>query len=68
MRRAQLHMRIAANLEVLYGNECEAHAAELAYHYTESVSAAANDKLITYSLLAGEQAPTGWHSFSNSSG
>ena len=56
MRRAQLHMRIAANLEVLYGNECEAHAAELAYHYTESVSAAANDKLITYSLLAGEQA------------
>lgn len=56
IRRAQLHLRIAANLEILYGNECEAHATELAYHYAESVSDAATKKLITYSLLAGQQA------------
>ena len=55
IRRAQLHMRIAVNLELLYGNECEPHPAELAYHYAESASASATEKLITYSLLAGEQ-------------
>ena len=56
IRRAQLHLRIATNLEVLYGDECEVHAVELAYHYAESASEVATKRLVSYSLLAGEQA------------
>ncbi len=37
-RMARLHARIAQALEELYGAEAEARAAELAYHFVESVA------------------------------
>jgi tetratricopeptide (TPR) repeat protein/predicted Ser/Thr protein kinase len=54
-RRARLHAVIADALEDVYGDDAEAHAAELAYHFAE---AATVEKLIRYSRLAGEQAYT----------
>ena len=37
-RRVQVHARIAEALESLYGDEAEAHAGELAHHYTEAAA------------------------------
>ena len=34
----------------------EAHAAELAHHFAQSEAVTGSDKLVRYSLLAGEQA------------
>jgi eukaryotic-like serine/threonine-protein kinase len=52
----RLHARIAQALEELYGAQAEAHAAELAYHYSEAEAALGPGKLVHYSLLAGEKA------------
>ena len=56
IRRVRLHARIAETLEELYGDTAEAHAAELAYHFAQAGAVAGNDKLVHYSLLAGERA------------
>ena len=53
--RVRLHARIAEGLEELYGDEAEAHAAELAHHFTEAQTVLGIVKLVRYSLLAGEQ-------------
>ncbi len=55
-RRARLHARIAEALEELYGAQVEAHAAELALHYDEAQAVLGPEKLVHYSLLAGESA------------
>ena len=55
-RRVRLHARIADALEGLYGDEAEAHAAELAHHYNEAQASTGYTKLVRYSLLAGDQA------------
>jgi DNA-binding CsgD family transcriptional regulator len=55
-RRVRLHARIAEALEALYGADVEAHAAELAYHFAQAQTVLGTDKLVRYSLLAGEQA------------
>jgi serine/threonine protein kinase/tetratricopeptide (TPR) repeat protein len=55
-RRARLHARIAESLEELYGNNAEAHAAELSHHFAEAQALIGNEKLLRYSLLAGERA------------
>ena len=55
-RRVRLHARIAEVLEGLYGAHVEARAAELAYHFAEAQSILGPDKLVRYSLLAGERA------------
>ena len=55
-RRVRLHARIGVALEGLYGEEAEAHAAELAYHFAEAEPVLGAEKLVLYSLLAGEQA------------
>ena len=55
-RRVRLHARIAGALEELYGEDAESHAAELAYHYARADAVAGPDKLVYYSLLAGERA------------
>ncbi|MFQ6030094.1 MAG: serine/threonine-protein kinase PknK, partial [Dehalococcoidia bacterium] len=55
-RRVRLHARIAEMLEELYGASVEANAAELAYHYGEAEAVTGPDKLVRYSLLAGEWA------------
>jgi tetratricopeptide (TPR) repeat protein len=55
-RRVRLHADIAEALEALYGKDAPAHAAELAHHYAEAEMALGTDKLVKYSLLAGEKA------------
>jgi tetratricopeptide (TPR) repeat protein len=55
-RRVRLHARIAEALEALYGNQAEAHAAELAHHFAEAQTVLGPEKLVRYSLLAGEKA------------
>ena len=55
-RRVRLHARIAEALEALYGDDGEAHAAELAHHFAEAQTSTGITKLVRYSLLAGEQA------------
>jgi predicted ATPase len=55
-RRVRLHARIAQALEELYGPEAEAHAAELAHHFAEAQTVLGTEKLVRYSLLAGEKA------------
>ena len=55
-RRARLHARIAEGLETLYGNEANAHAAELAHHFAEAQTLTGPEKLVRYSLISGEQA------------
>jgi predicted ATPase len=55
-RRARLHARIAEALEALYGADVEAHAAELAHHFAEAEPVLGIEKLVNYSLLAGERA------------
>ncbi len=55
-RRARLHARIGEVLEELYGTEAEAHAGELAYHFGEAETVLGPEKLVHYSMLAGERA------------
>jgi DNA-binding SARP family transcriptional activator len=55
-RRARLHARVAQALEELFGVRAEAHAAELAHHFAEAETVLGSDKLVRYSLLAGESA------------
>ncbi|MCI0795115.1 MAG: hypothetical protein J4O03_16750, partial [Chloroflexi bacterium] len=55
-RRVRLHARIAEALEELYGDDAEARAAELAHHFAEAETVLGTDKLVRYSLLAGEHA------------
>ena len=54
-RRVRLHARIAEALEELYGADAQAHAAELAHHFAEAEGVLGTDKLVRYSLLAGER-------------
>ncbi|MFQ6027156.1 MAG: AAA family ATPase [Dehalococcoidia bacterium] len=55
-RRARLHADIGEALEELYGTSAEAHAAQLAYHFTRAEAVTGSERLVKYSLLAGEQA------------
>ena len=55
-RQVRLHARIAEALEKIYGDNVEAHAAELAYHCAEAETILGTEKLVRYFLLAGEQA------------
>ena len=51
-----MHARIAQALEELYGDDADAHAAELAHHFSQAEAVTGKEKLVHYSLLAGEQA------------
>ena len=55
-RRVRLQARIAEALEDLYGDDSDAHAHELAHHFAEAESLLGTEKLVRYSLLAGERA------------
>lgn len=55
-RKVRLHARIAEVLEQLYGDQSEAHAAELIYHLAEAVTMTGPTKLVHYSYIAGERA------------
>jgi len=54
-RRVRMHARIAETMETMYGSEAEAHAAELAHHFAEAEAILGTEKLVKYSLLAGEK-------------
>jgi tetratricopeptide (TPR) repeat protein len=56
IRRVRLHARIAQALEALYGEQAEAHAAELAHHFAEAQAVLGTEKLVRYSMPAGERA------------
>ena len=55
-RRVRLHARIAETLEEIYGDQAESHAAELAHHFSQAEAVVGSEKLVRYSLLAGELA------------
>jgi predicted ATPase len=55
-RQALIHGRIGQTLEELYGDHIAPCAADLAYHFGEAVPIIGPDKLVQYSLLAGEEA------------
>jgi predicted ATPase len=55
-RKVRWHARIGEVLEELYGLDGEAHAAELVYHFAKAQSVLGPEKLVRYSLLAGEGA------------
>jgi tetratricopeptide (TPR) repeat protein len=55
-RRVRLHARIAETLEELYGDNVETHAAELAHHFAQAGSLLGSEKVVHYSLAAGERA------------
>ena len=55
-RKVRLHAQIAQALEELYGDAADAHAAELVHHYSEAEAMIGSEKLVRYSLLAGERA------------
>ncbi|MFQ6026936.1 MAG: hypothetical protein ACE5Q6_05400, partial [Dehalococcoidia bacterium] len=59
-RKVRLHAQIAEALEGLYGADAEGHAAELAHHFAEAEAVLGPDKLVRYSLLAGEKALTAY--------
>ena len=54
-RKVRLHARIAESLEEAYGEEAEVHAAELAHHFAEAMTITGAEKLVHYSLVAGER-------------
>jgi len=55
-RRVRLHAIISEVLEQLYGANTEEHAAEIAHHLAEAVTVTGSERLVRYSLLAGERA------------
>ena len=55
-RRVRLHARIAEVLEDLYGEEAEAHARELAYHFGEAHTVLGTARLVKYSQLTADRA------------
>ena len=55
-RKVRLHARIAEGLEELYGDSAESHAAELAHHFAEAEATLGVEKLVRYSLMAGDRA------------
>jgi len=55
-QRVRLHARIAETLEIGYGLEAEAHAAELVYHFAQAQTVTGVEKVVQYSILAGEKA------------
>ena len=59
-RKVRLHAHIAEALELLYGADAEARAAELAHHFAEAQTVLGIEKLVHYSLPAGERALSGF--------
>ncbi len=53
---ARLHAQIAEALEAQYGDNVEAHAAELARHFAKAQAVMGSEKLVHYSLLAAKRA------------
>ena len=56
VRRARMHADIGLALEERYGTSADSNAAELAYHFGQAATVTGPEKVVRYSLLAGEQA------------
>jgi tetratricopeptide (TPR) repeat protein len=52
-RLVRMHARIAEALEAHYGGAAEDHAAELVEHFAEAETVLGTEKLVNYSVLAG---------------
>ncbi|MCH8817368.1 MAG: protein kinase, partial [Chloroflexi bacterium] len=61
-RRVRLHAAVADALEKLYGEEADAHATELLRHVLQAESLVGPERVVHYSLVAGENALAG-HAF-----
>ncbi|MCH8281267.1 MAG: protein kinase [Chloroflexi bacterium] len=59
-RKVQIHARIAQALEEMYGEQADSYSAELAHHFGEAQTVLGAQKLIHYSLLAGQHALDGF--------
>ena len=55
-RRVRLHARIAEALESLYETDAKSHASELAYHFNQAGDLLGSERLVKYSLMAGQRA------------
>jgi tetratricopeptide (TPR) repeat protein len=55
-RRADLHGLVGEALEQLYGPASALHSAELAFHFAEASPVTGTEKMVRYSIMAGEQA------------
>ena len=56
MRKAQAHAAVANTLEELHSNNLDEHAGELARHFAEAEAVFGTEKMVRYSLIAGERA------------
>ncbi|MBI4218821.1 MAG: AAA family ATPase [Chloroflexi bacterium] len=54
IRRARLHGLVGNALEQFHAGNLEAHATMLAYHFSEARLLIGNDKMVRYSILAGQ--------------
>ena len=55
-RTLRMHARIGEAMEEIYRTILDDHAAEIAYHFAEAEPLLGAEKLVRYSLLAGERA------------
>jgi hypothetical protein len=55
-RRVRLHAVISEVMERLYGDNTQEHAAEIAHHISQAVTMTGAQRLVHFSLLAGERA------------
>ncbi|MCH7573305.1 MAG: hypothetical protein IH891_10355, partial [Planctomycetes bacterium] len=55
-RRVRMYARIAEALEELYGEDADDHAVELAHYFAQAEAVTGTEKLVHYSLLAGDRA------------
>jgi predicted ATPase len=54
MQRAQMHVAAGEALEELHNVNLRQHAGELAYHFSQAKTILGPEKLVRYSLMAGE--------------
>ena len=59
-RRVRLHARIAESLEAMYGDDAESHAEELVFHFEQAQAILGTEKLVKYSVSAGDAALSTW--------
>ena len=55
MQRVQAHAAVAETLEQLHQDNLSEYAGELAYHFAQAQTLSGTEKLVRYSLLAGER-------------
>lgn len=55
-RRVRVHARIAEVFEEIFGDDADRNAGELAHHFAEAETVLGSEKVIRYSVIAGERA------------